>query len=143
MAIVLQRIKEAFGRVAQLKLGQGKNQQARASDVNQIIDFLTISVGNIPLVAEESVTGDGVASVSTFHTAWTTSGSDDITLADGEFSGQLKEITMVADGGDGVLTPDNLSGGTTITFGDVGDTVLLGWNGSTWIILKNIGCTVA
>ena len=43
-------------------------------------------------------------------------------------NGQMKIITMVADGGDGTLTPTTFANGSTITFNDVGDSVLLVYN---------------
>lgn len=72
----------------------------------------------------------------------TTTGADALTLADG-VEGQLLVITMVADGGDGTLTPANLAGASTITFNDVGDTVTLVFDGTNWCIAGNNGATVA
>jgi len=50
---------------------------------------------------------------------------------------------MDADGGDGTLTPTNLAGGTTITFNDVGDGVILFFDGTNWFIIANNGATIA
>jgi len=50
---------------------------------------------------------------------------------------------LVANGGDGTLTPTSLSGGTTITFNDAGDYVILLWNGSAWVVIENVGTTIA
>jgi hypothetical protein len=47
------------------------------------------------------------------------------------------------DGGDGVLTPVNLGPGTTITFNDVNDFVVLSWNGTDWVIIESSGIVVA
>lgn len=57
------------------------------------------------------------------------------TLAASTIVGQVKKITMVVDGGDDVVTVTSLTGGTTITFSAIGDTVELMWNGSAWIVL--------
>ena len=59
-------------------------------------------------------------------------------------NGQMKIITMVADGGDGTLTPDDFANGSTITFNDVGDSVLLVYNTTGgWAGVSNVGCTIA
>jgi hypothetical protein len=51
---------------------------------------------------------------------------------------------MVTDGGDATLTPATLAGGTTITFNDVGDSVVLIYNTTGgWAVLSNNGATVA
>ena len=51
---------------------------------------------------------------------------------------------MVADGGDGTLTPATFVNGTTITFNDVGDSVQLLYNTTGgWVLLSNQGCTIA
>ena len=63
-------------------------------------------------------------------------------LADGT-NGQIKIITMIADGGDSVITPTNLAGGSTITFDDVGDTVICLFTNSNWVVVSNVGCTIA
>lgn len=89
--------------------------------------------------AEDIAAGTGGAiSITTFYTTFDTdAGGDAFTLADGVAAGQLKKIQMITDGGgDGVLTPDNLDGGTTITFADAGDFALLGWDGSSWIAIE-------
>ena len=34
------------------------------------------------------------------------------------------------------LTPSNLAGGSDITFADVGDFCVLGWDGTNWIVME-------
>ena len=63
-------------------------------------------------------------------------------LADGT-NGQIKIITMIADGGDSVITPSNFANGSTITFEDVNDTVTLIFTNSNWVVLANNGATIA
>jgi len=63
-------------------------------------------------------------------------------LADGT-NGQIKIITMIADGGDSVVTPANANGFSTITFNDVGDTATCIFTGSKWNILSSHGVTIA
>ena len=84
----------------------------------------------------QSLSGAGAINVTSYLTKWTTTGADAGTLADGLFVGQLKKIQLIVDGGDGTLTPSNLSGGTTITFADAGDVALLMWDGSNWVAIE-------
>ena len=90
----------------------------------------------MPIVAQQDLSGAGAINVTSYYTAWTTTGANAGSLADGVVKGQLKKIQMIVDGGDGTLTPTNLAGGTTITFADAGDFVLLIWNSTDWVILE-------
>ena len=90
----------------------------------------------IPLAAGESLSGAGAISVATWYTAWTTTGANAGTLADGVVKGQIKKIQMIVDAGDGTLTPTNATGFSTVVFADVGDFVVLGFNGSAWVCLE-------
>jgi len=73
----------------------------------------------------------------------TTTSADALTLANGT-NGQLKIITMVADGGDGTLTPATFANGTTITFNDVGDSAILVYNTTGgWAVVGSTGVTIA
>ena len=91
----------------------------------------------------QSLSGAGAIDVVTGVTEVTTTAADALTLANGTV-GQLKIITMVADGGDGTITPTTFANGTTITMNDVGDTVVLVYVTTRgWTVINNIGCTVA
>lgn len=90
----------------------------------------------IPQGAQQALSGAGAVNVTSFSTMWTTSGAQAGTLANGTRVGQLKEIMMTVDGGDGTLTPATASGFTTIVFSNIGDMVLLQWTVAGWIILK-------
>lgn len=87
---------------------------------------------------QQNLSGAGAINVTSYFTAWTTTAANAGTLANGTFVGQRKKITLVADGGDGTLTPVSLSGGTTITFSNVGDTVVLRWNGTAWVVIERM-----
>lgn len=89
-----------------------------------------------PTAAPQALSGAGAINVTTYRTNWTTTAADAGTLADGAHVGQLKKIVLVADGGDGTLTPTNLAGGTTITFSAVGDTAVLKWGGTEWTAIE-------
>ena len=82
------------------------------------------------------------ASISHINTV-TAGGAHASAMANGT-NGQIKIITMIADGGDSVVTPSSLAGaGTTITFADVGDTVTLLYTNSNWVVIANNGATIA
>ena len=86
----------------------------------------------IPRAAQQALSGAGAVNITSFYTAVTTTGADALTLADGK-EGQLKVVKLVVDGGAGTLTPTNLTGGTTITFEDIGDTAELYFTGGSWV----------
>lgn len=90
----------------------------------------------------QAITGAGDINLTTDTTIITTTGANAFTLADGT-AGQRKTIIMIADGGDGTLTPTNFGNGTTITFNDAGDSVLLVFAGTDWWLVSNNGCTIA
>lgn len=90
----------------------------------------------VPMAAQQALSGAGAINVTAFYTAWTTTGANAGTLANGTHIGQLKRIQQIVDGGDGTLTPASLSGGTTITFADAGDFALLMWNGTAWVAIQ-------
>ena len=91
----------------------------------------------------QTLSGAGAIDVVTGVTEVTTTAADALSLANGTV-GQLKIITMVADGGDGTITPTTFANGSTITMNDVGDTVVLVYVTTLgWTVINNIGCTVA
>ena len=57
--------------------------------------------------------------------------------------GTEKFIKLKTDGGDATLTPSSLQGGTTITFNDVNDFVLLKYVDGKYHVLSNSGCVIA
>ena len=92
----------------------------------------------------QELSGAGAADTTNLITELTTAaGAAAVTLADGTTAGQIKIITMVVDGGDGTLTPTTLAGGTTITFNDVGDGVVLVYGTAGWVVVGNNGATIA
>jgi hypothetical protein len=93
-------------------------------------------VPRIPIAAQQALSGAGAANLTTFYTAWTTTSTDALTLANGVEYGQLKKIQLIVAGDTGTLTPTSLSGGTTISFADAGDYALLCWNGTAWVAIE-------
>lgn len=101
-----------------------------------------------PQVAQSNITagtGGAIPVTNYLTTINTDAGGDAFTLADGTVKGQMKKILLVVDGGgDGVVTPATaLAGGTTITFNDAADFVILQWSGTAWVVLENSGTTIA
>ncbi len=87
--------------------------------------------------------GAGAVPITAGTVRLTTTGADALTLANGA-NGQILSIVMVADGGDGTLTPTTKTGFSTLTFGDVGDAVTLQYFTTLgWMIISNNGVGVA
>lgn len=108
------------------------------------VDAGTISIEGITgnIVPVQSLSGAGAVDIVTYKTEWETTGADAGTLADGWYESQEKLIYMVTDGGDGTLTPSNFGGGTSITFDDQDDWVILEWFNSNWNVKASNGVTV-
>ena len=109
-----------------------------ASGDGAIIEVLTLDLPDnwVPTATAQSLSGAGAINVTSYLTKWTTTGANAGTLANGVRVGQLKKIQQIVDGGVGTLTPTSLSGGTTISFEDVGDFVILKWNGAAWVVIE-------
>ena len=103
--------------------------------------FSNAIVGSI-----QNLSGPGAVNITTGTTAFTSTGAGNaLTLADG-VAGQFKTIIYVAEAGGadtGVLTPTNFGNGTTITFTNVGDSVVLQFIGTDWWLVSINGATVA
>lgn len=110
-----------------------------ASGDGSVIEVLTIDVPDtwVPSATFQSLSGAGAINVTTYLTKWTTTGANAGTLANGTRPGQLKKVLQIVDGGVGTLTPTSLSGGTSIAFEDVGDYVILKWNGAAWVVIES------
>lgn len=109
--------------------------------VSATVVWVRLDIGTfrqyLPLGDEQSLSGAGAVNVTSYLTKVSTTGANALTLADGSRPGQLKKIQMIVDAGDGTLTPTNFSDGTTITFADVGDYVVLVWTGTTWKLVES------
>lgn len=114
--------------------------ELHATDAPTVNGKLTLGAGLVGSV--QDLEGAGAVNLTTVTTKWTTTDADAGTLADGE-EGQVKEIVMVADGGDGTLTPANFGNGTTITFDAVGESVVLRFLDGNWWVVGINGATVA
>ena len=81
----------------------------------------------------QNITGPGAISLTEAVTLITTTGADAYTLADGT-EGQVKIISMKVDGGDAIVTPDNLVGYTSVTLNNVKDNFTLLYQSTGWVI---------
>ena len=81
----------------------------------------------------QNITGAGAISLTTGVTLITTTGADAYTLADG-VEGQIKIISMKVNGGDAIVTPDNLVGYTSVTLNNVHDNLTLLYQSTGWVI---------
>ena len=115
-----------------------------ANVLNYLPSFLAFAADQ-----EQALTNGGVASVALPVTAFTTgtssSGANAVSLANGT-QGMLKFMYQAVETTNGqttVITPANLLGYATITFAEVGDAVVLYFNGSNWVILSNQGGALA
>ena len=81
----------------------------------------------------QNITGPGAISLTESVTLITTTGADAYTLADG-VEGQIKIISMKVDGGDAIVTPDNLVGYTSVTLNNVHDNLTLLYQSTGWVI---------
>jgi hypothetical protein len=94
----------------------------------------------------QNLSGPGAVDLTSFTTAFTSTGiGDALTLADGT-AGQIKNVVYVAQTGGtdtGILTPANLGGFTTITFNNPGESVQLQFLGTQWFVVSAFGAVVA
>ena len=102
------------------------------ADVGGTLDVTGNTTLDAALISTaQTLSGAGAVNLTSLVTFLVTGAADALTLADGT-AGQIKLVVMKTDGGDGTLTPSNLSNGTTITFDDVGDSALLVFDGAAW-----------
>jgi hypothetical protein len=122
--------------------------------VTSLNGFIGAVTGNITGNVTGNITGDvtatvqalsgaGAVNVTDMFTSLTTTGaSQALTLADGT-AGQIKIITHTVDGGSAVLTPTTKIGFTTVTFTNVGDSVLMIYTATGWAVVGSKGVTIA
>ncbi len=113
---------------------------------------ITITLPNVTSTLQgsstENITSAGALSVDVEVSTLALSGSGSITMAAGRFAGQRKIVVMTTDNGDvtmtqsgGNLNSTNVS--TSIVWNDVGDNVLLVYNGSNWNVVASNGVTIS
>ena len=72
-----------------------------------------------------------------------TTGAATATLGNASSIGITKTIVLHTDGGNLVLTPSTVVGGTTVTFADAGDAATFVYTSAGWVITSNVGAVVA
>ena len=97
---------------------------------------------------QESVTAAGALSVTKVYSGLAVTGGGAVTLAAPPASmlGQIKTIEMTTDDGNVTLALTNVVGqssGTTATFGDVRDTLVLLAASDKWVVIKESGVALA
>jgi hypothetical protein len=97
---------------------------------------------------QESVAAAGALSVTKVYSGLALVGAGAVTLAapSATMLGQIKTIEMTADNGDVTLSLANVVGqssGTTATFNDVGDKLILLAAASKWVVIKEFGVTLS
>ena len=113
---------------------------------------ITVTLPNVTSTLQgssvENITSAGALSRDTEVSTLALSGSGSVTMAAGRFAGQRKIIVMTTDNGDvtmtqsgGNLNSTNVS--TSIVWNDVGDNVLLVYNGSNWNVVASNGVTIS
>jgi len=106
------------------------------------VNSLNGFVGEVTFTVQ-SLSGAGAVNVTDGMTALTTTGvAQALTLANGT-AGLIKTIIHTVDGGSAVLTPTTKIGFTTITFTNVGDTVMLQYTSLGWAVIGSKGVTIA
>lgn len=102
-----------------------------------------VTITGVRIASVDTRSGAGAVSVTKDTTELTTTAPNDaLTLANG-VAGQFKRIVMVADGGDGILTPTTATGFTTVTFTAIGNAITLQYHTTLgWMVLGNYGCTI-
>lgn len=102
--------------------------------------------GNITgdvVATNQALSGAGAVNITDMLTSLTTTGaSQALTLANGTL-GQIKIIVHTVDGGSAVLTPTTKIGFTTVTFTNVGDSVLMIYTATGWAVVGSKGVTIA
>jgi hypothetical protein len=90
----------------------------------------------IPIAASEKATNSTDATMATYYTeVVVTTGTTTVNVPNGNVKGQLKKLRLITNAGtqaNVVLT----NPGGTVAFVDVGDFVLVQWDGSNWILLE-------
>jgi hypothetical protein len=129
----------AIGKVAQTVSAAATTVKVTIGSKTMQLSGLGGSTQYLPDVAQQNLSTTGssdAANVTSYYTAITSNGLHTVTLADGTHTGQLKLVRLVVDGGTVTFTPATFADGTSITFADAGDEVLLRWGASGWRALR-------
>jgi len=118
----------------------GTKVEATGAEINAVAD----DSGNL-----ETLSSAGAISITKRNTNLALDGTGAITLdaCPASMNGKIKKIEMTADNGDVSFALTNVQGqssGTTATFNDVGDAlILIGASNGKWTVVKELGITLA
>jgi hypothetical protein len=122
---------------------------SKGGDTNININMVPKGSGKVDIqggfMTSETTTSSGAAAVAitgAIHEI-TTTAADALTLADGAEGQHLYIVCVDQSSGDATLTPSNFAQGSTITFGDDGDSCHLLFTAGKWYMVGNQGCAVA
>ena len=113
--------------------------------INSTTGAVTVnsSFGTDVVLGTQSLSGAGAVDITNAFTSLTTTGvAQALTLADASV-GEVKVIVHAVDGGSAVLTPTTKIGFSTVTFTNVGDSVMLIYTSAGWAIIGSRGVTIA
>ena len=105
--------------------------------VDTEVYYFVESTPSISVLTPQSLALAGAVDTTSEVTLITTAGAIALTLDDG-VEGQIKHIVCISYVGDATLTPTNLLGGDTITFGAEGETATLLFTNDAWVKLSGI-----
>ena len=118
------------------------NPVNKKMSIANLFNYIPTFIAMSDAVDSISESDSAVSNTTSITTISTGSASGTFTFADG-VQGQIKVIVMLADGGyDATINPANLAGGSSITFTDVGNAVVLVYITSQWFVVSNNGCTI-
>jgi hypothetical protein len=129
--------------------GAGPSLSATGGDTNININLIPKGSGKVDVQCAfmtsetTSLTGAGAVAITGSIHEITTDSADALTLADGVEGQHLYIVCVDQSSGDATLTPSNFAQGTTITFGDDGDSCHLLFTAAKWYMVGNQGCAVA
>jgi len=127
-------------------LGSNNNDQSLVTATNTELNFADLSAQTETLVAPGAVS---VLLKNTNLELVASGGAVTLAAPDATMAGQLKTIKMTVDNGNVTMALTNVnnvagaSAGTTCTFDNVGDTLVLVACGSKWIVIGNNAAAIS
>lgn len=130
------------GTAASLTAGAATTLTGLGSSVAELDRFNDVSVYIETIIAAGAIAVDKKVS----YLALVGAGAVTLAVPDGTMLGQVKVVEMTVDNGDVTLALTNVVGqssGTTATFGDVGDKLVLVAGLDKWVVIAEVGVALA
>lgn len=125
--------------MAQVTLREVRNpvKKVRAQKIMDILNAADAAADAALVGADQKVVYDAAGAIDPTDDLATLDATEvgmAMTLADGSIAGERVALYLrsITTGATAVLTPANLTGGTTITFAAVGERASLIWTGAAW-----------